>query len=194
MDSVLMVTGDASAPSLIQLLRDASVQKIISATSGNEARRLAAEGEYDAILINAPLPDEFGADFAIAAAGNTASGVLLLVKRELADEISARTESYGVLVVPKPVSRGYFYQALRLAEASRRRLLGLRQENARLQKRIEEIRLVDRAKCALIQYQGLTEPEAHHYMEKQAMDRRISRRAAAEEILAMYEGENPPGP
>ena len=194
MESVLMVTGDASAPSLIQLLRDASVQKIISATSGNEARRLAAEGEYDAILINAPLPDEFGADFAIAAAGNTASGVLLLVKRELADEISARTESYGVLVVPKPVSRGYFYQALRLAEASRRRLLGLRQENARLQKRIEEIRLVDRAKCALIQYQGLTEPEAHHYMEKQAMDRRISRRAAAEEILAMYEGENPPGP
>lgn len=53
-------------------------------------------------------------------------------------------EPYGVFVVPKPLSRAFFYQALRLIEASRRRLLGLRTENVKLQDRIEEIRLVDR--------------------------------------------------
>ena len=45
-------------------------------------------------------------------------------------------------------------------------MLGLRQENIKLQKKIEEIRLVDRAKCALIQYLGLTESQAHKYIEK----------------------------
>ena len=53
---------------------------------------------------------------------------------------------------------------------------------------MEEIRLVDRAKCALIQYLSLTEPMAHRYIEKEAMDRRVSRREVAEGILRTYEG------
>lgn len=45
----------------------------------------------------------------------------------------------------------------------------LKSENERLQEKIAEIRLVDRAKCALIQYADMTEPQAHRYIEKQAM-------------------------
>ena len=58
------------------------------------------------------------------------------------------------------------------------------QENVKLQSKIEEIRLVDRAKCALIQYLSMTEEQAHHFIEKQAMDRCVTRRTVAEEILA----------
>ena len=43
--------------------------------------------------------------------------------------------------------------------------------------------MVDRAKCALIQYLGFTEPQAHRYIEKQAMDLRQTRREVAESIL-----------
>ena len=66
-------------------------------------------------------------------------------------------------------------------------MLGLRDENIQLQQKIEEIRLVDRAKCALIQYLNLTEAQAHRYIEKQAMDLRLSRRQVAEAILKTYE-------
>ena len=49
------------------------------------------------------------------------------------------------------------------------------------------IRLVDRATCVLIQYSDFTEQQAHRYIEKKAMDQRVSRREVAEDILRIYE-------
>ena len=49
---------------------------------------------------------------------------MILVKAELADEVSAKVEDDGVFVVPKPVGRQMFFQSLRLLTATRRRLLG----------------------------------------------------------------------
>ena len=93
----------------------------------------------------------------------------------------------GVLVLAKPFGRAMFSQTLRLGLAARRRMLGLRDENVQLQKKIEEIRLVDRAKCVLIQVLSMTEPQAHRYLEKEAMDRRVTRREVAEQVLRTYE-------
>ena len=57
----------------------------------------------------------------------------------------------------------------------------------RLQDKIEEIRLVSRAKCVLIEVLGMTEPQAHRYLEKQAMDLRCTRREVAQGVLSTYE-------
>ena len=98
-----------------------------------------------------------------------------------------RLEARGALVLQKPLNKALFLRTVRLAMVARRRLLEIKTENAGLHHKIEEIRLIDRAKCVLIQYLGLTEPQAHRYIEKQAMDRRVSRREVAAGILAAYE-------
>lgn len=186
-ERVLLVSGgDRGREQIAPLLRQAGLS-LESVTSGGEARRFLLEREPELLLINAPLPDEQGRDLALWAADSTSSGVVLVVKSELCDELSAQVEEEGVLVLPKPLSRQLFHQTIRLALASRRRMLGLKKENIQLQNKIEEIRMVDRAKCALIQYLGLTEPQAHRYVEKQAMDRRVTRREIAESILRTYE-------
>ena len=59
----------------------------------------------------------------------------------------------------------------------------IRRENRRLQKRIEDIRLVDRAKCLLIECCGMSEPAAHSYIERQAMNRRCPKRDIAQGII-----------
>ena len=67
---------------------------------------------------------------------------------------------------------------------------GLRRMEARqasVEEKIEEIRLVNRAKWLLIERLGMTEAEAHRYMEKQAMDQRVSKRGLAEIIIKTYE-------
>ena len=184
---LLVSSAQKGGELLIQLLRERNPHQIVTAASGGEARRALAEQTFSLLLINAPLSDEFGHDLALTAARTTSAGVLLLVKHEHADEVSARVESAGVLVVPKPVNRVLLYQAIRLAEAARNRLLGLQQEKETLESKIQEIRLVDRAKCALIQYLSMTEPQAHRYIEKEAMDRRVTRREVAEGILQTYE-------
>ena len=76
-----------------------------------------------------------------------------------------------------------FYQAV-LACASRRRILGFTMKILASIK-IEEIRLVDRAKCALIQYLSFTEQQAHRHIEKQAMDMYYKKVALG--ILKTYE-------
>lgn len=79
-----------------------------------------------------------------------------------------RLEARGALVLQKPLNKALFLRTVRLAMVARRRLLEIKTENAGLHHKIEEIRLIDRAKCVLIQYLGLTEPQAHRYIEKQA--------------------------
>ena len=116
------------------------------------------------------------------------AGVVLLVKAEMADEVAARVEDAGVFVVPKPLNRALLFGAVKLAQAANRRIMGLQRQNNILQQKIDDIRLVDRAKCALIQYRLLTEPEAHRYIEREAMDSRRTRREVAQAILRMYEG------
>lgn len=63
----------------------------------------------------------------------------------------------------------------------------MRRENSQLKQKIEDIRIVDRAKCILISYLNMSEQEAHRYIEKQAMDLRTTRRAVAESLLRTYE-------
>lgn len=188
MERVLIVSSTSKGTEfLTELLRSDAFSSITAVRSGAEARRLLIDDSFDLVVINAPLGDEFGSELALSLAGSSTSGILLVVRAELADQVSAKVEDYGVFVVAKPMNRQLFYQAVKLVTASRRRLLGLRRENSQLQKRIEEIRIIDRAKCALIQYLGMTEAQAHRYIEKQAMDMRMTKGQVAENILKTYE-------
>lgn len=187
MDSVLVIAATDKGRELLSGLMKPYAGNVTTLSGCGEARRKLIECDYDLIIINTPLPDEFGHELAVELTQKTDAAILLLVKSELADDVACRVEDYGILVVSRPIHREAFYQSIKIVQTARRRMLGLRQENIKLQKKIEEIRLVDRAKCALIQYLGLTESQAHKYIEKQAMDLRQTRGSIAAEILKTYE-------
>ena len=77
-------------------------------------------------------------------------------------------------------------QSLLLLRATLERLNRAEDEKAELSAKIEELRIISRAKGVLIDQLRMSEAEAHRYIEKQAMDRCISRRAVAEKILSAY--------
>ena len=186
--ALIVSSGEKGRDMLCGVLTDMGAGDISTVTSGAEARRGFADADWQVILINTPLSDEFGHELAVFAAGSTGAGVVLLVKAEMADEVAVRVEDAGVFVVPKPLNRALLFGAVKLAQAANRRIMGLQRQNNILQQKIDDIRLVDRAKCALIQYRLLTEPEAHKYIEREAMDSRRTRREVAQAILRMYEG------
>jgi response regulator NasT len=188
MNSALVVSNTKKGIELLtQLLNVQGITAVTSANSSAEARRLVASMKYDVVIINTPLSGEFGDSLALAITETSASGVILIVKSEISDEISKKVESNGVLVVSNPIVRQVFYQAVKLALASNKRILGIKNENIQLQNKIEEIRIVTRAKCVLIQYLNMTETQAHRYIEKQAMDMRSTRGDIALNILKTYE-------
>lgn len=118
---------------------------------------------------------------------NTLSGVLMLVKADLADTVSERVEQDGVVVVTKPISRAVFYQSLHLVNSVRHRIYALQKENRQLRQRLEDLRVISRAKCLLIAEKHMSEDEAHSYIEKKAMDFRQSKRDIADEIIRSFD-------
>lgn len=189
MDSVLIVASKEQAvSSLTQLLKAERCTGITSAKSGAEARRLCSERNFETIIINAPLSDEFGDLLTLDLLKNTSSGIMLVVKAELEAVAESKTSQYGAFVISKPLSRQLFSKALRFIEAAQNRMNGVRKENVKLQKKIDDIRIINRAKYILMEYLSMTEPQAHKYLEKQAMDMRLTKIEVAENLLSTYDG------
>lgn len=189
MDSVLIVSSKEQAVSSFEtLLRAERCSKFAVAKSGAEARRLCGEREYSLIIINSPLSDEFGDGLALDLLKNSASGVMLVVKAELEAMAESKTAEYGAFVIAKPLSRQLFSKAVRLIGATQNRMNGIRKENIKLQKKIEDIRIINRAKYILMEYLSMTEPQAHKYLEKQAMDMRLTKIEVAKNLLTTYDG------
>ena len=114
------------------------------------------------------------------------TGVLLLVRAEQYPDVTARVCQSGVLTLQKPTSPAIFSSTLQLLCATRARLRRMEQKTATLEEKMAEIRLVNRAKWVLIEQLKMTENEAHKFIERQAMDRCVTRRTIAENILATY--------
>ena len=70
--------------------------------------------------------------------------------------------------------------------SARERLRKAEKKTLSIQEKMEEIRIVNRAKWLLISEIKMDEPNAHRYIEKQAMDRCVSKREIAEEIIQTY--------
>ncbi len=185
--SVLIVSGVSEGTEIIvNLLPKSEFAPIISASNAGEAKRLLISQTFDIIIINTPLSDEFGSELALDIAENTYSGVVLMVKAELFDEVSCIVEQQGIFTVVKPISRQMVYQAIKLLIAVREKIRKTEEKNVTLKSKMEAIRIINHAKWVLIEKQNLNEATAHRYIEKQAMDQRISKREVAENILKKY--------
>lgn len=188
MESALVVTAaEKTVAHFSELLNAASISQIVALPTCGEARRLLLEQDFDLVIINTPLRDESGEVFAQQIAAKGVSQVILVVPSEFFDAISEICESDGVLTIARPLNRAVFWAILQLAKSAHNRIARVNKENAQLKQRIEDIRIVDRAKCLLISYLKMSEQDAHRFIEKQAMDMRVSKRMIAEGILKMYE-------
>ena len=170
--ATLLVSASQSFVKTLQALLPTSVYDPISVRcDAASARRALLENRFDIVIVNTPLPDEFGTALALDACADSGAGVLLLVRAELFPQVNEQASPGGVLT---------------LLRGTRERLRRMEQKTATLEEKMQEIRLVNHAKWVLIEQLKMTEEQAHKYIEKQAMDRCITRRAVAENILSTY--------
>lgn len=185
--SVLIVSASEKFnSSLCGLLPESDYQPICIAGSVSEAQRNLQERSYDLVMINAPLPDDFGRKFAIDVSLNQSSVAMLFVRSDLYDETYAKVQSHGVFTLRKPTSSAMILQALDWMRSVRERLSKIEKKTINLEEKMAEIRIVNHAKWALIESCKMTEADAHRYIEKQAMNRCVTRREIAEGILQTY--------
>ena len=150
------------------------------------AKRALAERAFDFVIINSPLPDDIGTRFAIDTGSSKETVVLLMVRAELQAEIYDKVAEHGVFVLPKPTSKPTMAVALSWLSSAREKLRKTEKKTLSIEEKMEEISIVNLAKWLLISELKMDEQGAHRYIEKQAMDRCISKRIVAEEIIKTY--------
>lgn len=185
--SVLIVSAsDSFNAALLPLLPDARFDPLRIERGINTAKRAIADRSYDFVIINTPLPDDTGVRFAIDLSEDKSTVALLMVRSELYAAIYQKVAEHGVYVLPKPTARPTVMQAIDWMIATRERLKKFEKKNLSTEEKMQEIRLVNRAKWILIEQLHMTESDAHHHIEKQAMDRCLSKREIAQEIIQTY--------
>lgn len=185
MNILIVSRYDENTSTVEQLVKAETGGKTVIVSSGGEARRFISDDtEPDLVIINTPLPDEFGQELSITIAENTGAGVILICMNGIAEDISHSVADSGITVLPKPFSNEDFREAIRRTNCHE--IHGVKRENAVILTRIDEMRLINRAKCTLMEYLKFTEPQAHRYIEKQAMNNRMTRREVAEKVIKTY--------
>ena len=144
------------------------------------------EKQYDIVIVNAPLIDEFGSRLCIDASQNNGTIAGIFVANDTFEEIYAKESLQGVFVIPKPTSRMLVSQALSLMICARERLRNAEKKAVKAESKLDEIRIVNKAKWMLIDHEGFSEAEAHRYIEKSAMDAGITKRLVAQLIIDSY--------
>ena len=166
---------------LVEMLTEAGYEVIAQAENGAVAIELAKLHKPDLAILDVKMPEVDG----ITAAEEIISVAPVLVltafsQRELVD----RARDAGVMAyVVKPFSINDLIPAIEIAISRHRQMKSLEEEVADIYERLETRKLIDRAKGILMKALNLTEPQAFSWIQKTAMDRRISMNEVAQAVI-----------
>ena len=194
---VYRALGALSEETQVYALQQAIRPEVLAATEedaaallGQNRNRFALEnlqvvcGSAPEACVGLPAPTHA---FIGGSAGNMHEIVaLLLAKSDVYDEMEAKLTCQGVFTLAKPTSALLLNQSLKWLVSARERLRRMEEKATSVEEKMEEIRLVNRAKWLLIEQLKMTEAEAHRHIEKQAMDRCTTRREIALGIIKTY--------
>jgi len=167
---------------LVEMLTEAGYEVIAQATNGEEAIAMTNEHKPDLAILDVQMPVLDG----ISAAEKiiTIAPVLMLTafsQRELVD----RARDAGVMAyVVKPFTISDLVPAIEIAISRHTQMRSLADEVADLHDRLETRKVIDRAKGILMKALNLTEPEAFSWIQRAAMDRRITMKEVAEAVIS----------
>jgi response regulator NasT len=188
MKKAIIVSGNANTLGALKtILLDEGFNVVLTSQSGDDACGIINEENPEFIIINTPLADENGLDFAVKCSEATSACIVVIVKSDKADMVANKLVQYGIMVISKPINKHLFHHYLLFEECFRKRMTRFVNDNKKLRTQVETMKLVNRAKMLLMQNLRMTEGQAHHYLEKQAMDLRKSKYDIALSVLKTYE-------
>lgn len=185
--ALLVSSSEAQTQRISALLTRARIVPFDHAGSARQALEQFDAGGIDGVLIAEPIAGSSGRELALQLKKRHCMAVLLLAAPEHADADAALLEQSGVLVLPNDAPESLVVQTIRLLTAVRIQLEQMQHKTEKLEAKVTDIRIINRAKLLLVQHLQMTETEAHKYIEKQAMDTSMRRRTIAENIIRTYE-------
>ena len=166
---------------LAEMLRESGYEVIGEATNGEEAINLAKELKPDLSILDVKMPKIDG----ITAAETIVeiSPVLMLTAFSQKDLVERAVDAGVMAYVVKPFTINDLLPAIEIAITRHAQMLALKNEVGDLTERLETRKIIDRAKGILMQAMKLSEPDAFKWIQRTAMDRRVSMKEVAQAII-----------
>jgi response regulator NasT len=167
---------------LVEMLTEAGYVVVAQATNGVEAISLAQEHKPDLAILDVKMPELDG----ISAAEKIIeiAPVLMLTAFSQKDLVERARDAGAMAYVVKPFSISDLVPAIEIAVSRHRQLVALQQDVGDLHERLETRKVIDRAKGILMATLKLSEPDAFSWIQRTAMDRRMSMKDVAQAVIS----------
>ena len=172
---------------LIEMLQAAGYEVVAAATNGQEAIDLAGEHRPDLAILDVKMPV---LDGITAAAKIIEIAPVLMLTAFSQRELVERARDAGVMAyVVKPFTIGDLVPAIEIAISRHQQMKSLAAEVADLHDRLETRKIIDKAKGILMSALNLSEPQSFSWIQKAAMDRRLTMKEVALAVIDPKQAE-----
>ena len=172
--AILVIAAKPRIQSSVRSALTAKYGRVLTAETVQEARRAVEREKIALMVIFSPLKDE-----------EEIPRLFDMADRETA----YRLEGRNVFVVAYPLQMDQVLQLVSFLHQVQKRFWLVLSEQERLQRQVQDIQIVCRVKCLLVEKREMTEEEAHHFIEQEAMNTGLSKREAALKILKELQQE-----
>jgi two-component system, response regulator PdtaR len=173
---------------LVEMLREEGYDVVGQAGDGEEAVRLAQELRPDLVMLDVKMPVLDGISAAERIAEARIAPVVMLTAFSQRELVERARDAGAMAYLVKPFTQSDLVPAIELAVSRYAEITTLETEVADLAERVETRKRVERAKSLLQQKYGLSEPDAFRWLQKSAMDRRLSMREVADVVIREVDG------
>ena len=171
--SILIVSGQRDLGEyLLNIITSTFPGHHTASFSGADARRRTSMSDFSVILIVSRLSDDSGIDLSLDLAHKGCTGIILITERDNLFDTHEALDGTGVTILSKPLSKDALLQAIRL-----------------ILKVAEGGGIIDKAKLMLVSHKNFTEQQAHRYIQKLSMNKRIPIEIAAQLVIKSIEQE-----
>ena len=177
---------------VVETLREAGFDVIGEAGDGETAVRLAEDLSPDLVILDIKMPIMDGLAAAERIAGGRIAPVVILTAFSQRDLVERARAAGAMAYLVKPFQKSDLVPAVEIALSRFAEISALESEVAGLTDRLETRKSVERAKGELMTKYSMTEPQAFKWIQRTAMDHRMTMREVADRIVAEQQAEAEP--
>ncbi|MDF1703216.1 MAG: response regulator [Aeromicrobium sp.] len=168
---------------LAEMLAEEGYDVVAQASDGEQAIALVTEHRPDVVLMDIKMPRLDGIEAASRIADQRLAPVVLLTAFSQRDLVERAREAGAMAYLVKPFRKSDLAPAIEMARSRFGEITALESETRDLADRLETRKLVERAKSVLQESFGISETESFRWIQKSAMDLRLSMREVAEQVI-----------
>jgi len=169
---------------LMETLGELGYEVVGEAADGEQAVALAEGLRPDLVILDVKMPVLDGISAARRIAAARIAPVVILTAFSQRDLVERARDAGAMAYLVKPFTSSDLLPAIEMALSRYAEVAALAAEVSSLTEQLETRKVIDRAKGVLQTTRQLSEPEAFRWIQRAAMDQRVSMRAVAEALIA----------